>query len=172
MIFLAVRIIEMKRILRDTGVLCLHCDDSAGHYLKILLDAIFESGNFRCDIAWKRQPAKSQSSRMFGRVTDNLLVYSKGEQYTFNSVYTQFSEEYIKTKYRYDDHDGRGRYQLGDLVAFGGYHFDYEGYKCPSKGWGRTEESMRELHKDGKLYFPIVRMELLSFTNGYERRRF
>lgn len=115
--FMAVRLLEMKRILKITGSIYLQCDDTAVHYLKFLMDLIFGKDNFGSHIVWKRHSSKSQSTRMFGRVADHLLLYSRSKEYTFNPVYTELSDKYIRSKYR--DDDGHGKYRSDNLTAPG-----------------------------------------------------
>lgn len=116
LVMMAVRIVEMHRILKGTGSLYLHCDPSASHYLKIILDAIFDARNFRNEIVWQRTSSHNDGNR-FGRVHDIILFYSKNPQPLWNPVYTAHDPEYIERFYRYEDE--RGRYQVGDLTAAG-----------------------------------------------------
>jgi site-specific DNA-methyltransferase (adenine-specific) len=73
---MAVRLIELHRVLKPTGSLYLHCDPTASHYLKILLDAVFGKRNFRNDIVWQRNTSHN-SGKQFGRIADSILFYSK-----------------------------------------------------------------------------------------------
>ena len=116
LVMMAIRIVEMHRILKSTGSLYLHCDPSASHYLKIILDAIFGASNFRNEIVWQRTSSHNDGNR-FGRVHDIILFYSKNLQPLWNPVYTAHDPEYIERFYRYEDE--RGRYQVGDLTAAG-----------------------------------------------------
>ena len=116
LIMMAVRLLEMKRILKLTGSLYLHCDSTASHYLKTLMDAIFGAKNFRNDVTWRRTSAHNDAT-YFGRVTDNLLYYGASAKAFFhNRQYQPHSEKY-KSKYRYNDQDGRGLYRKGDLTG-------------------------------------------------------
>ena len=114
LVMMAVRIVEMHRILKPTGSLYLHCDPSASHYLKIILDAIFGASHFRNEIVWQRTSAHNDGNR-FGRVHDTILFYSKNPQPLWNPVYTEHDPEYIERFYRHEDE--RGRYRIGDLTA-------------------------------------------------------
>ena len=106
----------MHRILKPTGSLYLHCDPSASHYLKIILDAIFGASNFRNEIVWQRTSSHNDGNR-FGRVHDIILFYSKNPQPLWNPVYTPHDPEYVERFYRYEDE--RGRYQVDNLTAAG-----------------------------------------------------
>ena len=116
LVMMAIRIVEMHRILKPTGSLYLHCDPSASHYLKIILDAIFGASNFRNEIVWQRTSAHNDGNR-FGRVHDIILFYSKNPQPLWNPVYTEHDPEYVKKFYRHEDE--RGRYQVDNLTGAG-----------------------------------------------------
>lgn len=116
---MAPRIQELHRVLRPTGSLYLHCDPTASHYLKLLLDAVFGGGNFRAEIVWKRSSAHNdakQGRRGHGRIHDVILFYSKGEGFTWNTLYTRYEEDYLASEYRHASEDGR-RYKETDLTA-------------------------------------------------------
>ena len=115
-VMMAIRIVEMHRILKPTGSLYLHCDPSASHYLKIILDAIFGASHFRNEIVWQRTSAHNDGNR-FGRVHDIILFYSKNPRPLWNPVYTEHDPEYVERVYRYEDE--RGRYQVDNLTAAG-----------------------------------------------------
>ena len=116
LVMMAVRIVEMHRILKSTGSLYLHSDPSASHYLKIILDAIFGASNFRNEIVWQRTSSHNDGNR-FGRVHDIILFYSKSQQPLWNPVYTAHDPEYVERFYRHEDEIGR--YRVGDLTAAG-----------------------------------------------------
>ena len=116
LVMMAVRIVEMHRILKPTGSLYLHCDPSASHYLKIVLDAVFGVANFRNEIVWQRTSAHNDGNR-FGRVHDIILSYSKSSQPLWNPIYTEHNSEYVERAYRHEDE--KGRYRIGDLTAAG-----------------------------------------------------
>src|SRR6516162_9409799 len=89
---MAVRLIELHRVLKPTGSLYLHCDPTASHYLKILLDGVFGKENFRNEISWERHEGHSDAKR-FGSTHDIILYYQKSKDATFNKVHTPYSEE-------------------------------------------------------------------------------
>ena len=113
---MAPRLVELRRVLKATGSLYLHCDPTASHYLKLLLDAIFGKDKFRNEIIWKRTSAHSGSKR-WGPVHDVLLFYSKCEQYHWHPVFQSYSEEYLESFYRFSDK--HGRFRIGDLTGAG-----------------------------------------------------
>ncbi len=115
---MAIRLIELHRVLRPTGSLYLHCDPTASHYLKLLLDAIFD-GRLRGEIVWKRSSAHSdgkQGARQPGRVHDTILFYSKSDTWTWNTLYTPYEPAYLESEYKRIMSDGR-RYKETDLTA-------------------------------------------------------
>ena len=118
LIMMAVRLLEMKRILKPTGSIYLHCDDTASHYLKVLMDSVFGQDLYRNDIAWNRSGGKSDSKR-WGRVSDNLLFYSAGSEFTWHQQFQPHDPGYVEKTYRHDDGDGRGSYTTMPLHAAG-----------------------------------------------------
>ena len=102
---MAVRLLEMHRILKPTGSLYLHCDPTASHYLKMLLDAVFGAGNFRSEITWRRTNAKGLAFKGYPNNADTILYYSKDEGFTWNRSYRPHDPEYVKQFYRYRDQE-------------------------------------------------------------------
>ena len=116
--FMSVRLIELHRVLTDTGSIYLHCDDTASHYLKLIMDSIFGRENYKNEIIWKRTAGRSDGKR-FGRVHDVILYYTKSKKFTWHTPYMPHRKEYVEKAYRNDDRDGRGRWQLDQLTANG-----------------------------------------------------
>ena len=149
LIMMAVRLLEMYRILKDTGSIYLHCDPTASHYLKTLLDSIFGAGNFQNEVVWKRFNFHADAKR-YGALSDRILFYRKIPAYTFNRVYAPYSDAYIKAKFTHKDADGR-RYRLSDLNPPGGRGPIYE-FNGETRAWRITEEKMRKLDAEGRIY--------------------
>jgi DNA modification methylase len=155
LVMMAVRLVELHRVLRATGSLYLHCDPTASHYLKIVLDAIFGASNFRNEIIWKRSHAHSdgrQGARHFGRVTDTLLFYTKGEKYSWNRQYMPYDQDYIDRDYRRVDKDGR-RYRVDNLQGPGGAAKGNPYYEIMgvSRHWRYSKEKMEQLVQEGRV---------------------
>ena len=112
---MAVRLLEMRRVLKDTGSIYLHCDPTASHYLKMLMDSIFGARNFRNEVVWKRTAGRSDG-KQFGRVHDVLLFYA-GRGATWNRQYTVHAPAYVARAYRNEDQ--RGHWQSDQLTASG-----------------------------------------------------
>ena len=157
--FMALRMIEMWRVLKPTGHLFLHCDDSAGHWLKVMMDVIAGKGAFRNHITWKRSSTGNDAERRFRRDADYIIYYAKPES-EFRPIFDPHSEEYIRRSYRHDDEDGRGLYRLDNLAkpkGSPGYHYEWHGYSAPANGWRCPERTMQEHHDAGLLHYPVDR---------------
>jgi site-specific DNA-methyltransferase (adenine-specific) len=103
---MAPRLVELRRVLKPTGSIYLHCDPTASHYLKLLMDAIFGPQQFFAEIVWQRWSAHGDARR-YGAVHDVLLFYGKTQNATFNKQFVPYDKEYIRTRYKYSDPDGR-----------------------------------------------------------------
>ncbi|WP_100182684.1 site-specific DNA-methyltransferase [Candidatus Nitrosotenuis aquarius] len=147
---------ESLRILHPTGMLFLHCDWHASHYLKVELDKIFGYHNFVNEIIWKRHNSQNnskQGAKIFGRMHDTILVYSKTKDYTWNQIYDNYSDEYKKRAYRNVDGKTGERYALGDLSGPGGAskgnpRYEFLGF---TKYWRYSKQKMLRLYKEGKI---------------------
>ena len=106
--WMSVRVLEMHRVLKPTGSIYLHCDPTASHYLKAMMDAVFGRKQFRNEIVWQRTGSRSDGKH-FSRIHDVLLFYSKTEDYVWNTPFLPLEEEYIKKSYRLEDENGKFR---------------------------------------------------------------
>ena len=155
---MAQRMVELHRVLKDTGSIYLHCDPTASHYLKLLMDSVFDSLNFRNELIWKRTSAHSdvaQGARHMGRIHDVILRFSKGKEPTWNTVYVPYDQQYIDSVYRYSD-AGR-RYQTQPLHAAkagGDTRYEWKG-KLPPPGryWAFSKENMERLDAEGRIAY-------------------
>ena len=155
LVMMAPRLVELRRVLKPTGSLYLHCDHTAGHYLKILLDAVFGKTSFVNEITWQRSSAHSdtkQGSRHFGRVSDLILFYSKSPNRTWNQLYGPYDDDYIARDYRRVDDDGR-RYRISDLSGPGGAAKGNPQYEFlgVTRFWRYSKARMEELHREGRI---------------------
>jgi DNA modification methylase len=114
---MAVRLLELHRVLRQTGSLYLHCDPTASHYLKILLDGIFGKENFKNEIIWKRTSAHS-STKGYGAVHDVILFYAKSDNFLWNEQFGPYDEQYIEAFFTHTDEKGE-RWRRTDLTGPG-----------------------------------------------------
>jgi DNA modification methylase len=149
-------------VLKPSGSLYLHCDATASHYLKLLLDAVFGPDRFQNEIIWKRTAAHSNVYRNYGNVTDSLLFYSKSEDdYTWNQLYRVSTAQDIVDAFPQVDSQGR-RWRSENMRNPGirpNLHYSYTAsngvtYQPHPNGWTVTEEKMRELDRQGRLHFP------------------
>lgn len=151
------RAVEMHRVLRATGSLYLHCDPTASHYLKVMLDSIFDGpGGFRSEIIWKRSSAHSdgrQGRRQHGRIHDVLLFYAKGAEWTWNTVHTPYEQDYIDSFYKHVEPETGRRYRLGDLTGPGGASKGNPQYELMgvTRYWRYSRARMAELVDQGRV---------------------
>ena len=154
---MAVRLVELNRVLKDTGSLYLHCDPTASHYLKLVLDAVFGAENHVNEVIWKRYGAHNdvgQGSKHFGRVHDVIFLYSKTSTRTWNQLFAEYDPDYVKSTYRMDDGDGR-KYTTTPLTGPGGAEkgnpvFEWNGH---TRAWRYSRDTIQRLHDEGKLYY-------------------
>ncbi|MEW5981312.1 MAG: DNA methyltransferase [Acidobacteriota bacterium] len=117
---MAPRLVELRRVLKPTGSIYLHCDPTASHYLKMLMDGVFGPRRFLNEISWKRSSAHSdtkQGMKRCGRIRDVLLLYTKSDLYTWNAQYTSYTHEYVTSEYRHVEKASGRRYKQTDLTA-------------------------------------------------------
>ncbi len=156
LVMMAARLVELHRVLKPTGSIYLHCDPTASHYLKIILDTIFGVKRFRNELIWKRTSSHGNVSTTYGDVTDTILYYARGEKPTWNQVYIPYTQKHIEGSFTHVDPDGR-RFTTSDLRN-PGYRpnliYDYKGYKPHPNGWAISREKMEEYDRQGRLWFP------------------
>lgn len=152
---MAVRLIELHRVLKPTGSLYLHCDPTASHYLKILLDAVFGARAYRNDIVWKRAHTVKgnfgQGSKFFDRNTDNILFYSKSERSNFHPIFKEYSEGYLDSHYNLVEPETGRRYQLISMLGPGGKSKGNPEYEVlgVTRAWRYTREKMAAFISEG-----------------------
>ena len=152
---MAVRLVELHRVLKPTGSIYLHCDPTAGPYLRVLMDSVFGPEKFVNEIVWKRSDAKGdtgQGAKHFGRVNDVLLFYAKSLAYRFNPLFGPLHEGYVERFYRYADPDGR-RYKLDNMLGPGGAAKGNPRYEVMgvTRYWRYSKQRMRELIEAGRV---------------------
>ena len=149
---MAQRMVELHRVLKDTGSIYLHCDPTASHYLKLLMDSVFGADAFRNEIIWKRQSAHSDA-RGYGSVHDTILFYAKTNNFLWNPSFQPYDSEYVEQYYRYSDADGR-RFMSGDLSASGlqGGGYEYE-WKDVTRVWRVPVETMERLEQENRIFY-------------------
>ncbi|MCD9186721.1 MAG: restriction endonuclease [Pyrinomonadaceae bacterium] len=171
LVMMAARLVELHRVLKPTGSLYLHCDPTASHYLKILLDTIFGAENFRNEIVWKRKAGRGETNHAairFGVSHDVILFFAKGHLTKFKRQFRANNQEYIATKFTHYDDEGRC-YRLDNLTS-PSYRpnliYEYKGYLPPPNGWAVSLEKMKQMDEEGRLYLPEDR------SRRIQRKRF
>jgi DNA modification methylase len=157
---MAPRLVEIRRVLKPTGSMYLHCDSAASHYLKMLMDAIFSPQNFRAENVWKRSSAHSdtkQGMNQPGRIHDILLFYTKSDEWTWNSLFVPYDTEYIETHYRFVEEGTGRRYRKDNLTANkpgGDTSYEWKGVR-PYKGryWAYSKDKMKAFEAQGRLVY-------------------
>ena len=148
---MAIRLLELHRVLKPTGSLYLHCDPTASHYLKMVLDAVFGKENYRNEIVWKRTTAHNDPKR-FGRISDRIIFYTKTKDFLFNIVRSNYSEEQL-ARYKYVE--GERRYRAENLTA---PHFsqtrtvEWRGtHPGTNRQWRFALEELEKLYEAGRI---------------------
>jgi site-specific DNA-methyltransferase (adenine-specific) len=153
---MAPRLIELHRVLKLTGSLYLHCDSTASHYLKLLLDGIFGPDSFRNEIIWKRTSAHS-SARRCGPVHDVIFFYSKTNSYTWNNIYQEYDNDYLTNRFK---RGGDKLWKDADLTGSGIRHGEtglaWRGFNPTLKGrhWAYPPSRLDEMDAEGSIYWP------------------
>ena len=155
LMFMAPRLIECHRILKETGSIYLHCDPYASHYLKIVLDTIFGRHQFQNEVIWRRKRSQGGTARMVNAV-DSILYYSKTASLTYNQQFSKYSKEAITRDYKYED--ANGKYRLAQLTASpaqqgGGPTYSFDGWRPKSEnvGWLLSRDKLKALASQGRL---------------------
>jgi DNA modification methylase len=154
---MAPRLVELRRVLKESGSIYLHCDPTASHYLKLLMDGVFGARNFQNEIIWRRKGGSAlKGMTHFSNATDTILFYSKSESFKFRPVFLPLDQEYIEEHFTKVDEKGR-RYQATVMRSPNprpNLRYDYKGYKTPPNGWAVSRARMEELDRLGELHFP------------------
>ncbi|MGD0320910.1 MAG: DNA methyltransferase [Acidimicrobiales bacterium] len=147
------RVAEMYRVLKSAGSLYLHCDPHASHYLKVMLDQIFGMSNFQDEIVWERTNAHNMRSKVWPRVNDVILFYTKTRNgFTFNPQYTAYGPEQLGRFKK----DREGRLYKAENLTFSTPNatrqFEWRGTKPPpNRSWGFSLEQLEEMYAEGRI---------------------
>ncbi len=154
LVMMAIRLVEMHRVLKQIGSIYLHCDPTASHYLKLLMDAIFGHKNFCNEIIWRRAFGHGDSNR-YGAIHDTILFYGKSNKKLWNKTLQKPDREYIETFFDQYDEQRKERYQRISLSALGlsggGYDYEYKGVRTL---WRCPEETLKKHDREGRLHWP------------------
>ena len=166
--YMVQRLLFMKGLLKPTGSIYLHCDPTASHYIKVMMDGVFGHKNFRNEIVWRRYGAHNdvgQGSTRFGRVHDTILLYGKSDAVTWHQGFAPLGESYVKSTYRHVDEETGRRFTTTPLTAPGGAEkgnpvYEWNGH---TRAWRYSKETMQRLHNEGRLSYS---------RTGYARQKF
>ena len=149
LIMMAVRLLEMHRLLKPTGSIYLHCDPTASHYLKMLMDAVCRAAQFRNELSWRRSNPKSLGKTNFPNCRDVILRYTNSDKCTFNKIFGAHDPEYVRKAYKYQETDGR-KYRLLPLLNPNDDrpNLTYE-FLGVHRVWRWTRERMEKAYADG-----------------------
>lgn len=160
LIWLNARLWEMKRVLKKTGSIYVHCDWHASHYIKTEMDKIFGYENLINEIIWRRSQTRSSMSKIFKRSHDIILCYSKGTKYEFNIQYKELS---TASKDLYIKEDQKGNFRLVPLVVSGKRNGEtgkiWRGIDPNTRGkegshWVTIPDKLDKYEKDGLIVWP------------------
>ena len=168
LVYMTIRLAEMRRILKPTGSIYLHCDPTASHYIKVIMDGIFGDKNFRNEIVWKRTSAHNDAKK-YGAIHDIILFYTKGNRCYWNDIYTNYTEKYIETYFKYDDGDGKKYWTenlTGAKTSNGDSGKEWRGYNPTEHGrsWSVPRKLCAKLEINGLSI--LERLEAL-YQQGY-----
>jgi len=154
---MAPRLVELRRVLKPSGSIYLHCDPTASHHLKLLMDAIFSPAYFGNEIIWQRTRVAKRQSSFFGKVHDVILLYSKSASAVFNSQFLEHPESYKKSHYNLIEPDTGRHYGLWDFTQKGvgpSRRFGYIELSPPAgKHWIWSQERIDKGMKEGLIVF-------------------
>ena len=158
---MAPRLVELRRALKSTGSIYLHCDPTASHYLKMLMDSIFGPQNFLSEVSWKRTHAHGNAGRTYGEVRDTIFFYTRTAKYVWNTVFVPFTDEYAEKRFGGRDPDAR-RWQsvtLRNPAPRPNLHYPYKAsngvtYEPHPNGWSCDLDRMRLYDREGRLHYP------------------
>ncbi|MDE2776520.1 MAG: site-specific DNA-methyltransferase [Chloroflexota bacterium] len=147
--YMTERLVWVRRMMKPTASIYLHCDDSAAHYLKIVMDVLFGAKNLRAQIVWRRYGSHNDAKKP-GRVYDVIHYYAIDGKGVWNDVRLPLDPEYVRKSYRHEDE--RGRYRTAPLhaggLSGGGYDYEFRGFR---RIWRYPEARMYELEADNRI---------------------
>ncbi len=155
LIYMAIRIMEMRRLLKPTGSIYLHCDPTASHYLKLLMDSAFGKAAFANEIIWKRTASRNDARR-WGAVHDTILFYLNGDKFCWNPTFFPHDPSYVTKFYRHKDHRGQWMSDVIERSASMGARpnlsYEFNGY-TPKWGWRVRREKLEALDREGRIFW-------------------
>jgi len=151
---MAIRLVELHKKLKAEGSIYLHCDPTAGSYLRVLMDSVFGPRNLRGHIVWRRFSSHGNVQKTYGRIQDLLLFYSKGERWTWNQPYRPLSTRYVETFFTHTESATGRRYRLQNVLNPNkdrpNLTYEWNGHV---RVWKWTKQRMQQLHDAGLLEY-------------------
>lgn len=149
---MAVRLVELHRVLKPTGSIYLHCDPTASHYLKVLMDAVFGKENYKNEIIWKRTNSHNFKAKGYGRAHDVIFYYKKTDVFTFNELFTEYGEAQMK-RFKKDE---QGRLYKAENMTFStankSRQFEWRGSRPPeNRSWGASLDQLEQWWAEGRI---------------------
>ena len=171
--WMAVRLVEMHRVLKPTGSLFLHCDDTASSYLKILLDGIFKVKNFRNEIIWQRRPASAMTRKpkYYGRNADHILYYAKSDKHICKPFLSYTEEDFIKKGYILIEKETNRKYKWDTPFASKSFQYrksleyEWRGFISPTKNWGVAKEKLEKFYQEGRIVIEGNKVKSKSYAD-------
>jgi adenine-specific DNA-methyltransferase len=150
------RLILMRDLLAEDASIYVHCDWRVNSFIRLALDEVFGKSQFINEIVWKRRTGFMGTYNKYGAITDSILLYAKGDNYTFNEQFAENSEEY---RNRFNQVDERGRRYTTDNLTRSidsrpNLMYSYKGFPAPPHGWQVSREKMEDLDREGRLEIP------------------
>jgi len=147
---MCIRLVELRRVLKVTGSIYLHCDPTASHYLKVLMDTIFGPDRFVNHIIWLRTSPKGLAFTRFASDHDVILRYAKSDKWIWNPQYAEHDPGYVQKFYRFVEPETGRRYVLDNLLNPNKNrpNLTYE-FLGVSRVWRWTRERMQAAYEQG-----------------------
>jgi DNA modification methylase len=156
LVMMAPRLVAIREVMKPTASIYLHCDPTASHYLKLVMDAVFGAENFRNEISWKRFSAKNDPLR-YGRTRDVILFYTNSQHFTWNVQYGPFEDDYVDANYRYVEEGTGRRYRRDNLTAAkpgGDVDYEWHGQRpYKNRHWAYSRANMDKFLAEGRIEF-------------------
>ncbi len=153
--FMYERLLLLKELLAEGGILYLHVDTRRGYLLRVLLDEVLGADHFRNEVVWQRTTAHSDTKGRFGEIHDTILSYAKGNAPPWRDMHTPYTEDYLDSKYSLIENGTDRRYRLGDLTAPGprpNLEYEWRGVKPPpGRCWAVPRKRMDEYERSGRI---------------------
>ncbi|MGE5585804.1 MAG: DNA methyltransferase [Bacillota bacterium] len=151
---MAIRLVELHRVLKSTGSIYMHCDPTASHYLKLVMDAVFGHDKFRNEIVWQRAAPKGHAFTRYPSAHDTLLFYGRSSFTVWNTPYSPHREGYIQSHYAHVEPETGRRFTLGDCLNPNpdrpNLTYEWNGH---TRVWRWTRDKMQQLHDQGRLVY-------------------